>query len=263
MTGKNINYRHTEGHTSDYRISVIIPTYNRAATIERAIRSVLAQSHAVNEVIVVDDGSTDETGLLVADLARRDTRVMYFRKPNGGAPAARNAGIALSTGDLVAFQDSDDEWDSRFIELLLEGYPGPNGVAFSSFCLMTLRGDKTVRPPTLVVNPKSRLLRENFISTQTVLMDRQLLDRARFDERLKRLQDWDLWLSLLDEAKFVHIPRPLVTLHVQQDSLSENVAAYFASLRIVIRKHWKVMGRSPVHFARNLVKAAIGHPIRS
>src|SRR5215218_7102231 len=90
-------------------VSVVIPTYNRAPLLGRSIRSVLAQCYEDFEVIVVDDGSTDDTAEVVAGF--RDARVSYVRLArNTGAGAARNVGIRLARGGFLAFQDSDDEW---------------------------------------------------------------------------------------------------------------------------------------------------------
>ena len=90
-------------------VSVILPTYNRASLIARSLESVLNQSFADFEVLVVDDGSTDETASVVAEFC--DPRVNYIRLPNNaGAAAARNVGIRISKGRFLAFQDSDDEW---------------------------------------------------------------------------------------------------------------------------------------------------------
>jgi glycosyltransferase involved in cell wall biosynthesis len=94
-------------------ISVIIPSYNRAAQVPAAVRSVLAQTHAPAEVLVIDDGSTDSTSEALAPLM---DRIRYIRTPNGGASAARNRGIHEATGDWIAFLDSDDTWQPRKIE---------------------------------------------------------------------------------------------------------------------------------------------------
>jgi glycosyltransferase involved in cell wall biosynthesis len=98
---------------SRLRTSVIIPTYNRRALIGATIESVLAQTRAADQIIVVDDGSTDDTAALVATYA---PRVRYLRQPNQGQQAARNLGVRASDGDLVLLLDSDDLWDPHFIE---------------------------------------------------------------------------------------------------------------------------------------------------
>src|SRR4051794_5813716 len=98
-------------------VSVVIPTYNYARFIERALVSVLGQTHRPAEVLVIDDGSTDETATVVDRYA---TRVRYLRQENSGVSAARNAGVESSTGDLVAFLDADDEWVPNKLELQVE-----------------------------------------------------------------------------------------------------------------------------------------------
>jgi len=93
------------------RISVIMPTYNRAKIIGRSIQSVTAQTYPDVELIVVDDGSTDNTSDVVAEYARNTTRsIVYHWKENGGCASARNKGLQIATGELVAPLDSDDTW---------------------------------------------------------------------------------------------------------------------------------------------------------
>src|SRR5436309_10403806 len=95
-------------------VSVVRPTHDRGRVVVEAIESALAQTHPPLEVIVVDDGSTDDTAERVGRL--RDARVRYLRRPHAGVSAARNAGIAAATGDLVAFLDSDDPWKPDKLE---------------------------------------------------------------------------------------------------------------------------------------------------
>src|SRR5258706_1293880 len=103
------------------KVSVIIPTFERVALLREAVESALAQTHPDLEVVVVDDGSSDGTPELVAGIAARDARVRYERQPNAGAAAARNTGLAASSGDFVAFLDSDDSWAPWHLSLMLAG----------------------------------------------------------------------------------------------------------------------------------------------
>jgi glycosyltransferase involved in cell wall biosynthesis len=100
-------------------ITVIVPTFNRAGQLPGAIESVLTQPHRELEVIVVDDGSTDDTAGIVAALQRRDSRITYLHQPNSGVAAARNHGLDRAQGDLIAFLDSDDRWSPDKLPLQL------------------------------------------------------------------------------------------------------------------------------------------------
>src|SRR5438445_2990879 len=111
------------------KVSVVIPTYNRARVVGEAIESALAQTHGNLEAIVIDDGSTDDTAERVGRL--RDPRLRYLGRAHAGVSSARNAGIAAATGDLVSFLDSDDLWkpDKLAAEVAaLAGHPAAGGV---------------------------------------------------------------------------------------------------------------------------------------
>jgi hypothetical protein len=111
-----------------FKISVIIPTYNRATLLVGAMESVIGQTHPVHEVIVVDDGSTDGTeeqvGTFAGSIDRRRTSIVYLRQPQSGASVARNTGIAAAKGDWIAFLDSDDRWLPNKLELQFQAIRG-------------------------------------------------------------------------------------------------------------------------------------------
>ena len=147
------------------RVSVILPTFNRASTLRRAVGSVLAQSWSEFELIVVDDGSTDGSG---DGLESLDPRICVVRRENGGVSAARNSGLRQAGGDLIAFIDSDDEWRPYFLRLactFFDAFPGED--LFSTEILVRLpEGGETVFPraevarwyPGLAARIGSRLL---------------------------------------------------------------------------------------------------------
>ena len=114
------------------RISVVIPLYNKRAHIERALQCIMNQTLKADEIIVVDDGSTDGGGEFV--LERFGSQVRYFRQPNGGVSRARNRGVAEAQGDFIAFLDADDSWEPHYLEeihLLISKFPAASAYATS------------------------------------------------------------------------------------------------------------------------------------
>ena len=197
------------------RVSVIIPTYNRAQLVERAIASVLRQTHPVIEVIVVDDGSTDETP---ARLARNgDARVKVIRQDNAGVAAARNRGIKEATGDFVSFIDSDDEWrDDKLAKQLaaLSDAPSHVGLCVTGGFAVTDGGvhERRWSPSGRLFEP---LLVENTIFAGIGALVRSCVFEAvgGFDPSLPAIEDWD-WLQRVARLyDFVAVDEPLFIYH--------------------------------------------------
>jgi glycosyltransferase involved in cell wall biosynthesis len=187
--------------------SVVIPSYNTAATIVPTVRSVLAQTFSEFEVIVADDGSTDSTVDVVSSLA--DARVRVLDLDHRGAAAARNAGIAAARGRFVSFLDSDDLWLPRYLELMnatLERNPDA-GFAFTDAWVVDavtgrVRRTSVVRSPTAAAPPSdpgeflTSLIRINFVFTSASVR-RAVLERVGgFDETLPAGIDYELWLRI-------------------------------------------------------------------
>ena len=188
-------------------ISVVIPTYNRRDKLPACIASVLAQTYRNIEVIVVDDASTDGTERLFD----RDTdpRVHYVRYgDNRGACYARNLGAQQARGSILAFQDSDDLWhpdklQKQYDLLTATGadlcYCGMNRVA---------AGGSSFYYPVHAPHPGRALedfLAENRASTQTMLMHRAVWEAVRFDETIRRYQDWDFAIRAAERFRLVYL----------------------------------------------------------
>lgn len=238
-------------------VGVVLPTRDRIATLADALSSVLNQSHPVDSVVVVDDGSTDGTAALLKAYAQKDSRLRVLTTGGIGAPKARNIGIAACNTDYLAFQDSDDIWSREFIATLLP-HAGRRRVVFSSHYLKSVKGEVSTVPPRRVENPRRTLRRRNVASTQTVLADRQLLVEKPFNESLERFQDWDLWLSLLAGAhvEFVHVNTPLVLVRRQPDSISESSRAKRQrALRAILRRHFWTLVPDVYALARLFARA--------
>lgn len=219
-------------------ISVIIPTYNRAKLLPRAIQSVLLQTLSEIEVIIVDDASTDDTKQVVASIP--DTRIRYIRmEHNSGACSARNTGVQAARGEWIAFQDSDDEWlpnklATQYAQLLETGAD----VVFCAFEHCAADGERHYIFPHAHVQTGrityEQLLFENLASTQTILGKKECFEQTPFKPDFPRLQDWEMMLRMVQKYDVRYFSDVLVRIYEQPDSISckpEKALAAFEQLR--------------------------------
>lgn len=209
------------------RVSVVIPAYNSAAKVKQAIESVLAQTYNDFEIVVIDDGSTDNTESIVRAFG---DRVLYFRQENQGAGAARNSGIWKSRGEYIAFLDSDDLWSAEKLSVqvpLLENDP-ELGLVYSDWAVVSENGG--VDPSFLARVPSAsgyvfdQLVQWGFILTSGVVVRRKCLeDVGDFDNSLSIAQDYDLWLRISYRWKVALVDKALVTKRNWNGSLSSNL----------------------------------------
>jgi glycosyltransferase involved in cell wall biosynthesis len=155
-------------------VSVLIPTYNRAHLLPGTVRTALDQSYSALEVLIIDDGSTDRTAEVVAELARADGRVRYIRQQNRGVSAARNTGIRAARGDFLAFLDSDDHWKDWKLEIQMACMRRLPHVG------MVWTDMEAVDPHGRVLNP--RYNREHYAAYQWFTYDQLFTERYRLDE---------------------------------------------------------------------------------
>jgi len=183
----------------DPRVSIVMPIYNAAAFVRAAADSVLSQSWRDLELIVIDDGSSDDSWREVEQIG--DPRVLLLRRDHGGAAAARNAGIERARGRYLGFMDADDVWLEGKLEhdvALLGAHPEAD-LVFSAMRMVDAAGrdsGRTIRRWPGVLELRDLLI-ENRIGADTVLMRREAADRAgRFDEELPAGSDYDYWLRV-------------------------------------------------------------------
>jgi glycosyltransferase involved in cell wall biosynthesis len=217
--------RASEGQgTASPRVSVIMPAYNAAASIERSIDSVLAQTHRDLELLIVDDGSTDGTQALIARYAKSDARVRpLLQARNAGVAAARNAGIAAASGAYIAFLDSDDWWHPRKLELSLAQMRSAGArVSYSAYQRISEDGRvlSHVNPPGSLTH--ADMLRSNFIGNLTGMYERSL-----GDGEFPRMghEDYVFWLQMVRRAGTavrVDHDEPLAFYLVRKQSVSSN-----------------------------------------
>jgi len=223
-------------------VTVVIPTFNRAAIVGRAIRSVLAQTCQDWELIVVDDYSTDGTEQAVGSFS--DRRIEYVRHDrNRGGGAARNTGIRRARGDYVAFLDSDDEWLPEKLEKDLEVFRKSDhelGFVYTGKMILEESGKLLrVRMPTLCGWVYEAMLEVNFVgSCSRVTAKKQVLDRvAGFDEMLPNGQDYDLWLRVARVSKIGCVPHCLVKRYVLAERMSVHLRGICEGWERILMKY--------------------------
>ena len=220
--------------TEKVKISVVIPAYNSAQSIERAVNSVLAQTRPPEEIIVVDDGSVDNTADILKSFG---DKVKYIRQENAGASCARNTGINAAAGNWIAFLDADDEWLPKKLELQTNALgQNPDAVWCTGNFYRCLCDQKrraldinTAKITPLVKTDGSMdffkaFLRDAYGCTDTVIVKKDvLLEAGRFYPSQTLFDDMDLWLRiayLYPEIIFVN--EPLAVYHMSTKSLSQH-----------------------------------------
>lgn len=252
------------------KVSVILPTYNRSSLLPASCESVLTQSYKSLELIVVDDGSTEDVRSVVEALA--DPRLVYVRRDqNGGASAARNTGLAYARGDFIAFQDSDDLWLPKKLARQIELFdmlPEKVGAVFGSKILYGRdahyrygSGRVTCMPPPegrlrLDEDQARRFLMENRISLQNALFQRDCLGGTMewFDTCAKANADWEFTARLGQVAKIYEDPEPVVVAFISKDSISKRPSKKILGLLRILSKNRSAFERYPKIKAQLMVK---------
>lgn len=220
-------------------ISVVIPTFNRASTIKGAIDSVLNQTYQNIEIIIVDDGSDDDTEEIINAL--NNHKIVYYKlDKNMGANLARNYGISNAKGDVIAFQDSDDVWHREKLEKQVNTMNEVN--ADVVFCAMEVSQDtkKKVIPNKRLKSQFisfNKILMGSLASTQTLLVKKKCFKDTEFDPKISRLQDWDLVIRLTEKYSVYYLQEVLVDVFIQNDSISMDSSKGYKSLKMIESKH--------------------------
>ena len=188
-------------HREKPLVSVVIPTYNRPEQLIRACEAVFRQTYEPIEVVVVNDNSDADYSGVVVELGSRITYVK--RTVNGGGSAARNTGIEEAKGEYVAFLDDDDIWNP---DKLKKQIASLDGIHLASHCGYELKSTGRIRIEGKAIISGEDLRENNKLaSTSGLLAKRELLLKHRFDETLKRSQDWDLYIRLSSDTDFSYV----------------------------------------------------------
>jgi glycosyltransferase involved in cell wall biosynthesis len=223
------------------RISVLIPCFNTAHYLGEAIQSVLAQTHPADEIIVIDDGSTDNTAQIAAAFA---PRIQYIYQPNAGLSAARNTGIKIATGQYIGFLDADDLWHPDFLATLtdlLERH-ADWGAVYAGNLFIDARGkllSQSVHKVIAAQRLHDALVDDIFFPPCAVLVRKTALDAVGlFDESLRACEDWDMWLRISAQYRFGSTSQTLALYRRHGSNMTGDLARMQENMLAVVRKHF-------------------------
>lgn len=240
------------------KVSVVIPVYNRERTIKRCIDSVINQNYEAFEIIVVDDGSTDNTLRIIEEEYVRIVRVI--KQNHKGAQAARNAGIRAAKGEYIAFLDSDDEWMPDKLKIQVEALKEDvNAVVCGNGFVQTdweggvpkvydigKQKNRTRAGKRRILrlqgkngNVYKHILCSSFCMFQALLTSRKnLIEIGLLDEKVPSYQEWDTAIRLAKGHEFVFINKPLFVYHLHDgDTISKSMKKSIDGLEYIYEKH--------------------------
>jgi glycosyltransferase involved in cell wall biosynthesis len=232
-------------------VSVIMPVYNGEKYIEQSIISVINQSYINWELIIIDDGSTDNTKIKVNALRLVDKRIKYYYQKNCGQAKARNLGVHFSVGDYLAFLDSDDLWYPNKLKITIEAflnnpeihlvYTGFDYIDESNILL-----DRCFIHPD-IYNIHNSLLKFDFIGTLTVIIKKTIfLEVNGFDEKLYGTEDWDLWIRVSSNYNIKYIDLILSSYRENPNGSSKKVFKHFYNELKIFYKSLRFFYKIPI-----------------
>lgn len=233
------------------KVSIIIPTYNRANVLSASVQSILQQSYTDFELLIVDDGSTDNTDIVVETM--QDDRIRYLKMPeNKGVAAARNEGIRQAEYDYIAFQDSDDYWKPDKLEKQMEFLiQSPEiGLLYCPYECQKADGSTILVPDHNIPSEEKQgniyqyMLLRNTIGTPGVLVRRQCLEKSGlFCENLTCLEDWELFLRIARDHEIAFQDEPMVRANLSTDGVSHNISGYYEARCYMLARHKEALLR--------------------
>ncbi|KUJ62550.1 glycosyl transferase [Flavobacteriaceae bacterium CRH] len=206
-------------------VSIITPTFNAGKYVTATLQSVIEQSYQNWEMILVDDGSTDDTVKIIEDFAEKDNRIKLFKlSKNSGNGFARNVALEKATGKYIAYLDADDLWISTKLEKQIQFLKANNlPFTFSFYDCIDENGNalnKRVEAPLNLTY--KQLFFCNYVGNLTAIYDSEYFGKIVIEATEKR-QDWRLWLTILKQIKITKpVPEPLAFYRIRRDSISSS-----------------------------------------
>lgn len=233
-------------------VSVIIPAYNRASTVQKAVESVLTQSYDHLEVLLIDDGSADETAAVIQSI--QDPRLRYIYQQNAGACAARNHGVSLAKGEYIAFHDSDDHWHPDKLEKQMQvlQQTGADAVV----CKMNRFGvaGGVIQCPKRVGEGFLSVKDDLFgIGTQTILAKRAVPEQILFRPEMPRYQDLEWFLHALQKYRIYCMEEAMVDYYIGADSISRGAERMYNAF-CLLKEYYPALPKESPALCLHIIK---------
>ncbi len=240
-----------DSYNSELKVSVIVPCYQAEHYLLDCIDSVLSQTHNNIEVLLVDDGSTDNTKVIIEELALKDQRIKYIYQENAGSAVARNVGVKAATGEYIAFIDADDLWPSYKLELQLkaldenEAYDCVCGIdqhVPPHFVLENSKFNSTNSPLSLnspLVNQVrsgwqlNSVLKQTYFHINNLLLSKKVALKLKFNKTLRRGQDSHYWLQLCHQFPVLYLNHVLSYYRIHPESITHQLSTENIRLKLV------------------------------
>lgn len=221
-----------------------MPTYNREKFIGEAIESVLAQTYPNLELLVVDDGSTDDTETVVKSYLS-DPRVKYFYKTNGGQSSGRNFGFKHCNGDFIAFLDSDNKWMPEKLKLCMDAaLANPDADIFYGDNISIDEDGNEISRKTMARHSgdiTAQLIRDNFVTINTATLKRECYQTmGGLDENFRRAPDYEFWLRLSTRYRFLYVPHYMCYYRIMADQISTDKDGRFKANHDILMHFFKL-----------------------
>ena len=236
--------------SKNHLVDVVIPAFNAARYIDQTLESIALQGNLINSIIVVNDGSSDQTSQRVEVFIQQhpNLSIKLINQTNTGLANARNTGIQHATASYIALLDADDIWLKGKLEQQLEVFSASQeprlGVVYTGYELidensLVISNDKGIIKPQARGDVRSKLLTGNFISGSgsSVLIKSEVFKEAGlFDESLRASEDWDMWLRIAQQFHFDFVDLPLVQIRVHQSNMQKDFSRMLASELAMLNK---------------------------
>jgi glycosyltransferase involved in cell wall biosynthesis len=246
------------------KVSVIIPTYNRSCLLNETIKSVLSQTEKDLEVIVVDDGSTDDTGNVVRNI--KDKRVRYFYKTNSGPAGARNFGLSKAAGEYISFLDHDDLWPENYLDVMVSRLANNNeyGAAYSPITVVYPDGRRVKsykRPAGKSGRITLDLFKHGFIWTSAAVIRKSVLNNIYFDESLRySYEDGDFFLRLSTRCMFLFVEDVEAIRTEHSENFSAKIGTKPTRILVLERFYFQLEGKA--HISSVTARRRLSHATR-